>query len=155
MSFVVAVMIFAVGATASLFEGIQRLRHPEPVRSVVASLVVIAIAAVFEGISWRNARRHLRTQKLDTTLIGAVRKSKDPSVFTVFLEDSSALVGLAFAAAGVIAAYATDCVIAKGLGSSWMPNKHALGRFAASRWLTAMVSFGIACGHKKPRDCAG
>jgi cation diffusion facilitator family transporter len=116
-SFIVALMIFAVGATASAYEGIQRLRHPEPMRSVAVNLIVIAVAFVFEGISWLAARRHLKKERLDATLIGTVRKSKDPSTFAVFLEDSAALLGLVVAAAGVVATHVLDSPIYDALAS--------------------------------------
>ena len=100
-SLVVALLIFAFGAGISVYEGVHHLRHPRQVDNPLINYGVIAAALVFEGISWRVAFKQFRRIKGDTGYIDAIRKSKDPTVFTVLVEDSAALLGLLFALAGI------------------------------------------------------
>ncbi|HEY0179073.1 MAG TPA: cation diffusion facilitator family transporter [Dokdonella sp.] len=103
-SFIVALLIFALGAGVSAYEGVSRLRDPRPLHAFGVSLAVLGVAFVFEGISWIASLRELRRSRGEDGLIAAVRRSKDPSTFTVFLEDSAALIGIGLAAAGLLAA---------------------------------------------------
>ena len=97
-SFVVALLIFAVGAGVSIYEGIKHVQHPEPMSDPLVNYAVYAISAVFEGISWWfgwSAFKRVRGQR---TILSAVHASKDPPSFMVLFEDSAALIGLAIAA---------------------------------------------------------
>ena len=100
-SLVVALLIFAFGAGISTYEGVHHLRHPRPVDNPLINYGVIAAALVFEGISWRVAFKQFRRAKGGLGYIEAIRKSKDPTVFTVLVEDSAALLGVVFALAGI------------------------------------------------------
>ncbi len=101
-SFVVAVMIFAVGGGISIYEGIIRIRHPEPMKSALWSYVVLGASFLFEGSSFVFAFRHFLTRKKkDVTLFESIRRSKNPADFMVLLEDSAALLGIVIAALGV------------------------------------------------------
>lgn len=101
-SFVVAVMIFAVGGGISIYEGILRLLHPEPIKSAIWNYVVLGASFLFEGTSFLIALRHFRKQTTQNlSLLAAIRRSKDPADFMVLLEDSAALVGIVVAALGV------------------------------------------------------
>ncbi|MBN8728713.1 MAG: cation diffusion facilitator family transporter [Xanthomonadales bacterium] len=104
-SFVVAVLVLTFGAGISLYEGISHIRRPEPASHLAVNLVVLGISAVFEGGSWLVALREFRRRKADMGYFEAFRNSKDPSVFTVLLEDSAALLGLLIAAIGLIGAH--------------------------------------------------
>jgi len=106
-SFIVALLIFAVGAGVSFYEGVHRWLSPQPVKHVWANFAVLGVSFVFEGISWTAALRRLNQTKGDKGYIQAMRSSKDPTVFTVLLEDSAALVGLILAFAGIALAAAT------------------------------------------------
>jgi cation diffusion facilitator family transporter len=106
-SFVVALMIFALGALASFHQGISRLREPRELGHFVAVYAVLAISFVFEGISWTAALKRMRSSKGRHGYYEAIRRSKDPGVFTVLLEDSTALLGLVVALAGTMAAQLT------------------------------------------------
>ncbi len=101
-SFLVVIMIFAFGGGLSVLDGINSIRHPEPMHSQVWAYLVLGIAAVFEGISFsigfRNLRAHRRKGR---TLWQTLRHSKNPTVMGVVFEDTAALIGLVFAAAGV------------------------------------------------------
>ena len=106
-SFIVAVLIFAVGAGVSTYEGVVHLRDPEPIESPRIVFIVLGASAVFEGISWVIALREFLAKKGDQTIWQAFRASKDPPTFMVLFEDSAALLGIAAAAAGAGLAIAT------------------------------------------------
>ncbi len=101
-SFVVAILIFAVGAGVSLYEGIQKVLHPHPVTDPVVAYVVLALAMVFEAVAWWVAYREFNQVRGKKSIIAAVRDSKDPTVFTVLFEDSAAMLGLVVAFAGLL-----------------------------------------------------
>ena len=103
-TFVVAILIFGLGAGVSVYEGVQKLLHPHPVTNPAVSYIVLAVAMVFEAVAWTIAFREFRKQKGRGGYIDAIRDSKDPAVFTVLFEDSAAMAGLIFAFAGVRAA---------------------------------------------------
>ncbi|QYE35359.1 MULTISPECIES: cation diffusion facilitator family transporter [Sphingosinicellaceae] len=99
-SFVVALLIFAVGAGVSVYEGVAHLLHPEPISSPALVFGVLGVSAVFEGASWFVAFREFRSKQGGLTIWQAFRRSKDPPSFMVLFEDSAALTGIAVAAAG-------------------------------------------------------
>jgi len=103
-SFVVALLIFALGAGVSAYEGIAHLRHPEPISNPLISYVVLALAFVFEGASWVVSWRQFKAAKGALGYYEAVRRSKDPPSFMVFFEDSAALAGILIAFFGTFAA---------------------------------------------------
>ena len=101
-SMVVAMVVFGVGGGVSIAEGVVRLvRHEHAGRSPW-SYVVLGAAAVFEGISWFVSWRELRKRAGQRSLWRTIRTSKDPSVFTVFVEDTTALVGIVVAFLGIL-----------------------------------------------------
>jgi cation diffusion facilitator family transporter len=101
-SFVVALMIFALGGAAAIWEGVAKIRRPEPITRAWINFVVIAAAMAFEGASLFVAVRELRAGPVGRApLLRSIRRSKDPSLFAVVLEDSAALAGLVLAALGV------------------------------------------------------
>jgi cation diffusion facilitator family transporter len=100
-SFIVALLIFALGAGVSLYEGLRHWWHPVPLRDPWISYAVLAVSGAFEGISWYASWKELRRADAGGSVLDAIRRSKDPSTFTVFLEDSVALAGLAVAAIGI------------------------------------------------------
>jgi cation diffusion facilitator family transporter len=118
-SFIVALMVFLLGGVVSLYEGLRHIVEPEPVISPWISIAVLAIAAVFEGTSFRIAYREYRrvVRGRPTRLWNFIKASKDPALFSVLLEDSAALIGICFAAAGVIAASRFHVAWADGLAS--------------------------------------
>ena len=101
-SFVVALLVFALGAGVSFYQGILHLRHPLPLLNPTVNYAVLAFAFVFEGSTWWVAVKHLRaTKKASMGYLEAMRQSKDPGSFAVLLEDSAALIGLLIAFVGV------------------------------------------------------
>ncbi|MDH3597202.1 MAG: cation diffusion facilitator family transporter [Rhodospirillales bacterium] len=101
-TFVVAILIFAVGAGISIYEGIAKLLEPHPVRSPYVNYAVLAIAMVFEAAAWWVAYREFRRSKGGLGFLAAVHHSKDPTVFTVLFEDSAAMLGLIAAFVGIL-----------------------------------------------------
>ena len=102
-SFVVALMIFALGGAASVWQGLHKLAAPAPIERPWINLVVIGLAMLAEGSSFVVALRALNRIRADTPLLRSIRRSKDPNIFSVILEDGAALVGLVVALAGVSA----------------------------------------------------
>jgi cation diffusion facilitator family transporter len=106
-SFVVALLIFALGAGVSAYEGIQRLVDPQPIERPIVAYVVLALSMVFEGASWVVGIRAFSKTKRGQGWWEAFRRSKDPPAFIVVFEDSAAMLGLLTAAAGTTAAIMT------------------------------------------------
>jgi cation diffusion facilitator family transporter len=101
-SLVVAIILFGVGGGMSLYEGIVHLQHPVPIENPGWSYAVLAVGVVVEGAAWLIALRAiLEARAEDQSLWQAIRRSKDPAVFTVLGEDSAALLGLVVAFFGV------------------------------------------------------
>ena len=100
-SLVVAFSIFAVGGGISIYEGITHILHPTPIQNVVWSYAVLGASVVFEGISWYFGWLAFAKTRRGRSVLDAIRRSKDPTSFTVLLEDSAALTGLVVAFVGV------------------------------------------------------
>ena len=103
-SFIVALMIFALGAGVSIWEGVAHIRAPEPVTSPIINYVVLALSFVFEGASWLVSLRQFHAAKGELGYYEAFRRSKDPPSFMVLFEDSAALIGIVLAALGTFGA---------------------------------------------------
>ena len=103
-SFIVALLVFALGAGVAFYEGVMHIIEPEPATDPVVAYVVLGLSMLFEGYSWRVALKEFRTVKGKLSYLAAVRQSKDPSVYTVLFEDSAALLGLAVAFLGILGA---------------------------------------------------
>jgi len=106
---IVAMSVFSLGGGLSVYHGIEALRHPEPMQDPTWNYVVLGVSALFEGYSWNVSRRELqKRRKPGMSLWQTVRASKDASVFTVFIEDSAALAGLAIAGLGIFLGHYFD-----------------------------------------------
>jgi cation diffusion facilitator family transporter len=101
-SLIVAILIFGIGGGMAFYEGVAHIRHPEPIESPNWAYAVLAFAFVFESVSWWIALRETRAeQRAGESVLATVRRSKNPTVFTVLLEDSAALIGIVIAFAGI------------------------------------------------------
>jgi cation diffusion facilitator family transporter len=116
-SFIVALLVFSLGAGVSIYEGILHIRKPEPITDPLINYVVLALALAFEGTSWVFSVRQFVAAKGSLGLYEAFRRSKDPTSFTVFFEDTAALLGIAIAAAGTFVATSLDIEVADGVAS--------------------------------------
>jgi cation diffusion facilitator family transporter len=103
-SFVVAILIFALGSGISFYEGIHKVFDPHPISNPMVNYVVLALAFVFESVAWYFAFREFRRQKGTAGWLAAIRASKDPTVFTVLFEDTAAMLGLFTAFLGIAGA---------------------------------------------------
>ena len=99
---IVAVAIFAVGCATSIYEGITHLLSPHPIRDPFWNYVVLSSAFLFEGTSWVFGWRVFKMAKGRRGILEAIHKTKDPSSFMVFFEDSAALLGLVVAFVGIL-----------------------------------------------------
>ncbi len=140
-SFIVALLVFAAGAGVSAYEGIQHIRRPEPATNHALSYSVLGISILFEGASWWVALREFRRTKGKLGYFEAFRRSKDPSTFTVLLEDSAALLGLGFALIGLVAAQTLDMPVLDGVASLCIA-----GVLAATAFLLARETKGLLVG---------
>ncbi len=93
-TFVVAILIFSVGAGVSIYEGVSRLAAPTAVTNVVVNFVVLGLAMVFEAGAWWIAFKEFRAVKGPIGYLAAIRETKDPTVVTVLFEDTAAMLGL-------------------------------------------------------------
>ncbi len=103
-AFVVAILIFAVGAGVSIYEGIKKVQHPHPVTSPIVNYAVLVFSLVFEGAALYVAVKEFNKARGNTPFFRAVRQSKDPATFTVVFEDTAAMLGLLVAFIGLLAA---------------------------------------------------
>lgn len=143
----VAVIIFGVGGGVTMLEGFYRIVHPPGLESPRWDYVVLAIAAVFEGISWTRAYRQVRRRGGRRSTLDLIRASKDPTGFTVLLEDSAALTGLAIAALGTFFAHAFRNAAIEGFASI------AIGLvLAAVAVFLVRETRGLLIGESAPRE---
>jgi cation diffusion facilitator family transporter len=116
-SLIVAVSIFGIGGGMSIYEGILHIQHPTPLQDPTINYVVLALAVVFESISFSVAWRAFRTTKGDRTALHAIHHGKDPSLFTVLFEDTAALLGLVVAFLGVFLSHRFEAPVLDGTAS--------------------------------------
>ncbi len=116
-SFVVAILIFGLGAGISLYQGWQHFQHPQPIDNVMINYVVLGLAIVFEGGALFVAMREFNAHRGDMSFLQAVKRGKDPSLFVVVFEDSAAMLGLLVALGGIAIADATGNYQFDGLAS--------------------------------------
>ncbi len=116
-SFVVAILIFAIGAGVSLYEGIHRVMDPQPMENPMINYIVLGLAMVFEGGAWFFAFKEFTKAKGKWGYIEAVQRGKDPSMFVVLFEDSAAMLGLIVAFVGILLSQLTGILIFDGIAS--------------------------------------
>ena len=116
-SFIVALLVFALGAGVSIYQGVHRVLNPQPIENAIVSEAVLAASFLFEGWSWLVSVRQFSKAKGDLGWWQAFVKSKDPPLFMVVFEDSAALIGIAIAAVGTVLAAHFDLPLADGISS--------------------------------------
>ena len=116
-AFIVALVLFTVGAVFSAYEGIERIRHPETLTSPAVALGVLGIAIVLESFSLRTAIRESNHTRGSVSWRSFIRRAKAPELPAVLLEDVAALSGLVLALIGVTAATLTHDDRWDGAGS--------------------------------------
>jgi cation diffusion facilitator family transporter len=149
-AFVVAILIFAVGAGISFYEGVSKLLNPHPIESPYINYIVLGFAFVFEAAAWAIAYKEFRKAqgtKRPLSFLTAVRQSKDPTTFTVLFEDSAAMLGLIAAAVGVFAAHRLGLEWADGVASIVIG-----GILAGAAIMLARETKGLLIGESASRE---
>ena len=116
-SFIVAILIFALGGGISIYEGVQHLQHPKPIDKPLINYIVLGLAMLFEGAAWLFALREFTRAKGKWGYFEAVQRGKDPSLFVVLFEDTAAMLGLMVAFAGIALADMTGILYFDGAAS--------------------------------------
>jgi len=116
-SFIVSLLVLALGSGAAFYEGVSHLLDPQPMQSPLINYGVLAASFVFEGTSWWFTLKEFRKTKGSQGYFEAFRTSKDPSTFTVLFEDTAALIGLTIALAGIAGAQALALQQLDGIAS--------------------------------------
>jgi len=116
-SFVVAMVLFTLGSVFALYEGYHKISHPEELTSPIVAIVILVVAIALEGYSFRTAVKESRPLKGSGSWWRFIRNSRNPELPVVLLEDSGALVGLAFALTGVGLTMLTGEPVWDGVGT--------------------------------------
>ncbi|GAA4222102.1 cation diffusion facilitator family transporter [Streptosporangium album] len=116
-AFVVAVVLFTIGALFSLYEGWHKISDPHPVETPIVAFGVLTFAIIAEGFSFRTAIKESNTVRGDQSWVQFIRRSKSPELPVIVLEDLGALVGLVLALAGVAMAVITGDGVWDGVGT--------------------------------------
>lgn len=147
---IVAISIFGIGGGMSLYEGISHIRHVAPNTELgdpTAAYIVLGISLLIEGTSFTIAIRHFLAAKGEKSAWQYLKSSKDPSLYTVVLEDSAALLGLVFAFLGIFLGHAFNNPYLDGIASI------AIGLLLMSvAWFLASRTSGLIIGEGVSRD---
>ncbi|MBX2833599.1 MAG: cation diffusion facilitator family transporter [Micavibrio sp.] len=146
-SFIVAILIFALGAGISIYEGIQHILHPNDLSDPTINYIVLGLAIIFEGFALTMAVAEFNKQRGKYSYIQAVRRGKDPSLFVVLFEDAAAMLGLFIALFGIMLTQITGNVMWDGLASIAIGGVLALTAF----WL-AIETKSLLIGEGADKD---
>jgi cation diffusion facilitator family transporter len=116
-AFVVALLLFTLGAVFAVYEGVHKVLDPHQLDNPLVAVLILLIAVVLEGFSFRTAIRESRELKGDKSWWRFVRDAKVPELPLVLAEDTGALVGLVFALCGVGLAVLTGNPVWDGIGT--------------------------------------
>ena len=106
-SFMVALLLFTGGGVFSIYEGIHKMMHPEPVENVWVGVAILLFSLVLEGLSTLSNIRELNKRRAEVPFFKYLRETKDSDLIVVFGENAAATLGLFFALASLCAAYLT------------------------------------------------
>lgn len=116
-SFMVAVLLFTLGAGISIYEGVEKILHPHEIGHPYVNYAVLILAILFEGTSWLIAAKEFRRIKGSWGVLETVRRGKDPNKFLVLFEDTAAIAGLLLALAGLGLVQLTGITLFDGIAS--------------------------------------
>jgi cation diffusion facilitator family transporter len=116
-SFIVALLIFSIGAGISFYEGVAHIRDPVPINDPFVNYIVLALSFVFEFATFWVALKEFNKTRGTLGLFEAVTRSKDPPSFLVLFEDSAALIGIVIAFTGTFAADRLAMPVLDGVAS--------------------------------------
>lgn len=146
-SFIVAILIFALGGGISIVQGINHLQHPEVIKNPIINYIVLGLAMIFEGVAWYFAFREFSKVKGKWGYLEAIQRAKDPSIFVVLFEDSAAMLGLIVAFAGVALSQYTGILYFDGIASVLI----GLILIGTAIWL-AIETKGLLIGESASKD---
>lgn len=114
--FVVAMAVFALGSGVAIYEGAEKVAHPEPIESAWVNVVILIVAIVLEGSSLTVALRQVRKEakRRNLGMMETIRQNRDPTVFAVVYEETAALAGLVAALTGIGLAVLLDMPVLDG-----------------------------------------
>ena len=116
-AFVVSIVLFSVGGVFSIYEGVHKIQHPEPITNIAVPIVVLLIAIVLESFSMRTAVVESNKVRGSQSWVQFVRRAKAPELPVVLLEDLAALLGLVLALVAVSASGITGNALWDGIGT--------------------------------------
>jgi cation diffusion facilitator family transporter len=116
-AFIVAIVLFSVGGLFSLYEGLHKFQHPEPLSNPIVPFTVLAIAIVLESFSLRTALKEANAVRGRRSLWQFIKAARQPELPVILLEDIGALTGLVFAFGGVSMATITEDARWDGVGA--------------------------------------
>jgi len=146
-SFVVAILLFALGAGISFYEGLHRVMDPQPISNVMVNYVVLGLAILFEGAAFLFALKEFNKTRGRRGILQAVHEGKDPGLFVVLFEDAAAMTGLVAALIGVTLSHLTGNTVYDGIAA--MAIGVVLGLTAI--WL-AIETKGLLIGESADRS---
>ncbi len=116
-AFVVSLVLFSIGSLFAVLEGIDKIRHPHEINSPVWAFVVLGMAIVLEGASFRTAIQQALPQKGEHSWAAFIRDTRSPELPVVILEDFGALIGLVLALGSLTIAITADAPVFDGIGT--------------------------------------
>ena len=128
-----ALVLFSMGGLFAIYEGVEKLRHPHEVEQLPVAIGILLFAMVLEGWSLRTAYKEAKAHRTTSgRWLHWIRRSKQPELPVVLLEDTGALIGLVFALVGVSLAHATgnprwDAVGSLAIGVAAGRHRHPAG----------------------------
>jgi cation diffusion facilitator family transporter len=145
--FIVAMLIFALGGAFSMYQGWQHLSHSEPIENIAINYAVLGLAIVFEACALWIAFKEFNLSRGEQSIIKAVRRGKDPTLFVVVFEDTAAMLGLVIAFVGLLLYQATgnpiwDAVASISIGVV----------LVITAWFLAIESKGLLIGESAERE---
>ncbi|MFF0145345.1 cation diffusion facilitator family transporter [Amycolatopsis sulphurea] len=116
-SFIVALLLFTLGAAFALYEGVHKVLEPEPLETPLVAVIILVVAICLESYSFATAISEAREIKGGVGWWRFIRQAKEPELPVVLLEDAGALAGLVLALAGVGLSVLTGDPVFDGLGT--------------------------------------
>jgi cation diffusion facilitator family transporter len=119
-SFIVAMILFGIAGTLSILEGYHKFRHPEPIKQIWLTYMAIAVALLFDGYALKLAFLNIkqeREKEKHRSFWETLRRSKDPTNLTVFVEDSLAIAGVLIAGIAITIVHFTQILIIDSIAS--------------------------------------
>lgn len=116
-SFIVAIILFTLGAVFAIYEGVHKLMHPQAIENINYAFIVLAVAIVAEGAAFYRAFKKVNRERGDSSIVTYLRKTKKSELIVVFLEDLAALTGLGIALVLIFIQHQTGILIFDGIAS--------------------------------------